>query len=524
MAQGMDLGEIQKWIEDRRTHYEGAVKLIRQALANFHHHSPEGRHMIYRVASRGDYQLSDELKTVQSIKAKLEQKWASGRVLDTILRDGGLREDKVIELLRNNDLDATWLDDMRASKKIFVTETAEGKVYTTTSEVRDKLAKYTIFNMEDVVGCKVVAIYPQHLDPLAKAIKEAIARDVYTVESEEEVVQESGYRGHHFVVRPQLTTYHPFTCEIQLVTMLHETWAFKTHDLTYKGKVKAEYRKEARLLSDALRVIDDQSELLMQKISEKLHTEDQRRDACKKNLFKSLLDKSVAESPDIRPIAEMIQNEMGRLAHGRVDHVLAMLAEYPKVHGHDRHFCRAIGLLAALRRDNDLDSVALHYLDRLVAESPNTAKADGMIFKGLLFYCFDRVEDAISVTRDAIRVADAHSEVLEGFLARQNFAYYIADAEKGQWEVDGRNALQEARALLEGQETLKAEHEKTLADTAGYFEISFGKSLQDVEAGWEKCKKAAEEHPLGVDLPKSYLRIHAIRALSKMLDFMLKQE
>ncbi len=520
----MDIGEIQKWIEDRRQMYEAALNLIRQELLKFWHYSPQGRRMIYRVASRGDYQQGVELKTVQSIKGKLEQKTAGGKVLDAILKKGEIGQGELIGLVRRNDLDEFWLEEMVGRKKILVSEGAGGKVFTTTREARDKLVNYSIYNIEDIIGCKIVAIYPQYMEVLARAITEEIGRRVYGVESEEEVTQESGYRGHHFVVRPTLAGYNPYMCEIQLVTMLDETWAFKTHDLTYKGRVKPEYKKEARLLSDALRVIDDQSEFLMQKIADKVLAEDQKRDICKRNLFKKLLEESAKESPDIEPIARIIQTEMDRLAHGQVDHIFSQLAGYSKAHGNDRHFCRAVGLLAALRRDNDLDQMALHSADRLIAESAEKDKAKAMIFKGLLLYCFDRTEDGIVLSRDAVRVADGSGNVLDRFLARQNLGYWIADADRKQFEEEGKVALEEASRLLEQDQSLKAKHLKTLQDTQGYFEITFGKTLEELEAGWQKCKEASEGHPLGTELPKSYLRIHQVRVLSKMLDMALKHE
>jgi ppGpp synthetase/RelA/SpoT-type nucleotidyltranferase len=63
--------------------------------------------------------------------------------------------------------------------------------------------------------------------------------------------------------------------------MLDETWAYKTHDLTYKGgEVDPAYEHHVRLLSDALRVLDDQSQLLDRQIRETKQLRDAFLFAC----------------------------------------------------------------------------------------------------------------------------------------------------------------------------------------------------------------------------------------------------
>lgn len=273
-------------------------------------------------------------------------------------------------------------------------------------------------------------------------------------------------------------------------------------------------------MSDALRVIDDQSELLMRAITDKQHAENQKRNVCKQQLLTALLERSVTASPPIAPIVELIQREMNHLSHGKVIHIIEKLADYSKDHKVNHHFCRALGLLAALRRDDELDSLALNYADRFLAESPPTAKAVPMNFRGLLLYCFDRIPDAIAQTREAIVAADAEGQPKLRFVTRQNLAYYIADGENAQSKEEGSRTLEEAKAILDQDQDLMAEKKmKVLMSTLGYFKITFGKDLNEVEDGWKLCRDATDGHPMGPVGAKAYLAIHQARALLRMLDF-----
>ncbi len=216
----MTIEEIDKFVNQprRKDQYMRVLNHMETLLRQYHYHIPEGRRVIYRVATREDYQQGDKFKRVQRIQEKINKK----------------REEQ---------------------KK------------------RGKEPSYSIHDVGDIIGVRVVCVYPSDVDVVSNFIRSEHKKNLEIVPREDkEIRKKSGYREHRFVVRHVNPTLSVIKCEIQIVTMLSEAWSFKEHRLIYgkANKIKETYVKQSRLLSDGLAVLDGQSELLAQEVEEEM--------------------------------------------------------------------------------------------------------------------------------------------------------------------------------------------------------------------------------------------------------------
>ncbi len=282
------LKEIEDFIGETESRYMQVMTYIKDLLREYHDYNPEGRRVLYRVASRGDYQQGKELKKIQRIQQKIKE-----------------RQEK--------------------QKK-------EGK-----------RATYSIRNIGDIIGIRLICVYPSDVDVVRDYIRSKDGKKLNIVE-DREVKKKSGYRAHHFTVKHPDSTLVTIKCEIQVVTILFEAWSFKEHRLIYEKEteVKEAHGKRSELLSDALAVLDRQTEVLAEEIEEELVEEERKKAATRLDFMKKLVTtESDYEKPEqkenFQKLKKYIIKNEEQLHYIDPSEILGSLEEYKNHFGVDEN-------------------------------------------------------------------------------------------------------------------------------------------------------------------------------------------
>ena len=444
----------QELLQRRQDQYLRVLNTARNLLENYRNYLAEGRRTIYRVASRADYQgQGQEFKTTKSVEKKIEQK----------------KKDNT---------------------------------------------GYSLKDLEDIVGLRVVCFYPSDIETVAQYIRQLNKRDLLIIRDEPKKY-ESGYRGHHFVVTLTEAALEEIRCEIQIVTMLFEAWACKTHSLTYKGKdKKSEHRKHAQLLADALRVADEHSEFLKQLATKERELDEQRKNAARIQFASSIIPKvRIKESGKARQqtdlIVEHIMKNEADLHYGDVNKVIGQIQECKGKYGITPGLCNAAALLASLRDQNDLDWFAKDFAQALVDNAPDDKRWYRHL-KELVCFCCGELEEAIAEAQIALTEAEAAGDTELALLSRNNIGYYIAETGDSSQEHYARECI---------GKVIGEDKRPEFLDTYGYVLIVFGQTEEEVREGLSICCDACTKDP-SLEVAKQFLKIHKMKAYEHMLELL----
>lgn len=469
------LEEIREFLRQRESSYRQVLDHVKGLMDKFHLFTEDGKRTIYRVATRKDYQ-GEDLKTVESIQDKLKKRRQE-------LKDKG---------------------------------------------VKDPYTQYTLTDVEDIVGLKVICIYPSdvkivrdyinklyHEGNFAKCKEELVVGKVdVRTESGEIEKRESGYEAYHFTVSPPggLSMFH---CEIQVLTLLQEAAAVKSHDLIYKpnGAVKEEYVAQAKLLSDSLRVADEQSMVLEQGILEKRRIERERKNVAKRAIMSEIVQR--VQSSQDSELSELIGdiNQRENLALANIDDLVnRVICLVGKRKQADLNICRIASYLATQREGSDLDAWALELIDRYIAKAVGVIKGQGHLFKGLILWGLSK-DGTIEETKKALWHGERLKDADLICTAKGNISHFIADL-----EIRDQRDL----ALEYSEEACNAKPDWHRLDTYGYVRIVFGKDVREVEEGWDKCKQAYGQAS-DKNVAQPFLHIAQNKALERLTQFAQKE-
>jgi len=449
-----DISQIQTYLSSRKQNYLQVLNKIKQKLVEYSQYDVFGKRALYRVASRGDYQFGDELKTAQSIYKKIQEKRREGD------------------------------------------------------------SSYRVDNVNDVIGLRLVCVYPSDVQLVLNfltGLHDSRFFGYYEVMPEE---RDTGYRAYHIDVALSDVDLIDYKCEIQVVTMLEETWSYKTHDLIYKPKeaITKEQGEQARLLSDLLHAIDEQCQLLERQIKGSIEEENQRKEGARLALISSLAKVDNVSKKALCEIRDGIMQDKEKLHCGDTTDTLQKLVKYMHDSGIDLDVCRVVMLLCTLRESDDLDQFAIDHVEKLIRkledEGNQVELCDAYQSAGLFFYCLGMPFEAIERTKKALEISGS-SNSLESSRLRSNIAYFIAD---------GNIQEEKDLAIKYAQEAYK-NHPKDLPvlDTLGYVEITFGKTSDEVRNGLQKCEKVYEADP-DKALATPYFHLHSKRAYKRLLE------
>jgi len=449
-----DIDTYQELLKRRQPQYERVLNTIRHKLDDYSKFHPEGKRAIYRVASRAAYQDGQEFKSPESVAKKIQQK-------------------------------------------------------------RISRPEYSLNDVEDIVGLRVVCVYPSDIEIVAKYIR-GLAGNELSIISDQKKDYQSGYTGHHFVVSLIDPALNDIKCEVQVVTMLFEAWAYKTHPLTYKGIEKnEEHERHAQLLADALRVADEHSEFLKLLIMRKRELDERRKNAARIHFASRIIpgdpiQEDVSSTKETEKLVDYILESEANLRSGDVSEILSRIQVCKTQYGITPGLVRATVLLASLRETNDLDWLALDMAQGLVMVSQDKDKGRAHRLKSLVCFCCGKLEDAIRESEFSLRNAEANGDVELAHLARNNIAYFIADVGDSGREEYARECI---------GKVIQEDKRPEFLDTYGYVLISFGKTPEEIEEGLSFCSKACAQDS-SPEVGQRFLDIHKKKAYERMLEIL----
>lgn len=136
------------------------------------------------------------------------------------------------------------------------------------------VSEYELFEkIEDIAGVRIVCEY---IGDVYELVEWLVNHPQFNLHSsiDDKISKPSteGYRGVHLTVRTSVfyqgATFNDILVEIQIRTAYQNSWAMKTHDLTYKRaySLPANLLKQMKILSDTLYNADQTAEILKEEI------------------------------------------------------------------------------------------------------------------------------------------------------------------------------------------------------------------------------------------------------------------
>ncbi len=366
-----------------------------------------------------------------------------------------------------------------------------------------------LLELNDVIGLTIVVQYPDQREVAVAELRAQLGKDIVVGEAE---VHENkrGYYAHHAICS-RLYGIHTLRCEVQVKTMLHNAWAQKMHDLTYKPGGSLDTRLEKLMIAGAnmIESAEQQSQTIRDMILVSWDVErDARRQACE-YVFEEMLRYNSDLWKDIPEQTEV------QMLHGDIEAAITWLAkEEPgsqrltelleRVNACGKRAARFgwlfAGRLASIRPDENLVSSCILLTDRWLKALP------GHVRKGdirsseisaipLMFYIMNNFDDAI---RYADRLLDmlAGSKLESKALAviRFNRAQFLVEREYHAPTKDAgdRAALRREIELVFDDEALRLNEdiESSIQDLRGLIQITFGDTKEEVRAGIGLCTDA----------------------------------
>jgi ppGpp synthetase/RelA/SpoT-type nucleotidyltranferase len=152
-------------------------------------------------------------------------------------------------------------------------------------------------DLPDVIGVTVVVYYPDQIKTTMKRVIDELRPQGIHLDGSIEEKTEFGYHAYHAVVVSKRGPHVGLRCEVQCKTMLHDSWATKMHDLTYKPLAYLEPRLELLMqaFGDTLERVERQSQAIRDMILERWNAEADRRRITHASLF-SLLESTMERS------------------------------------------------------------------------------------------------------------------------------------------------------------------------------------------------------------------------------------
>lgn len=144
---------------------------------------------------------------------------------------------------------------------------------------------FFIKDVWDIVALTVVYNYDSECE-LAAAYAKANGGHIFEIIHHEQRTA-NGYYAHHLVANCKKAACFGRLCEIQLKTVLHDAWANKTHDLTYKplDQLDPRIQQQMQLIGGILQGVEKQSEILRSLIEEQWEEDSERRSAARRALI-----------------------------------------------------------------------------------------------------------------------------------------------------------------------------------------------------------------------------------------------
>lgn len=397
-------------------------------------------------------------------------------------------------------------------------------------------------DIHDICGVTVVCFYPSDLDRLLEFIEKNKTQPLFEFGkgSFKPPLQDDGYSAHHIKIVGK-GRFTGLTCELQLKTILTQAWGTKTHDLTYKpsGDIDARLAVHINKLGYTLQLIDQQSEILKDLITEAWSMDVRRRKVARMHMVMSI---SASSSKRVRALLKHFKDHEADLAtkdfsDSAVDEFEQMLNNIRENEGLTPDFCRIVGIYAVNRDSGDRNGFALDTVDELRDEIGASGNQDAyrkvIILRSVLAMALGEYPDAIESGRWVVEHDKAKNGGRPPINASANLAYFLSEASYHRYydEAVGGGLLDTAVSKACGQEALQIvhdleasklpkEYEIEIRDTIGAVKICCGGTEELIKEGLAQCKLSFEEGQKSAakDAIKAFYDLHEKRAFRRILD------
>jgi ppGpp synthetase/RelA/SpoT-type nucleotidyltranferase len=363
--------------------------------------------------------------------------------------------------------------------------------------------------ISDIVGLTVIVSYPDQVKPVAERMQQALeAQGIARIAEKEHA---GAYYANHRIYRSTRARHQGLCCEVQCKTLLHDAWAAKMHDLTYKpqGAMDVRLRGLIEAISMTLEGLEQQSEIVRNIIVSRQLVERRPFQASLKvlhrGLYRALRDEwtSRGAMKGLEELWATIQEAEERTEEldDRDFESLAARVREAAANPQSAAVCWILAVkLVALRISPERIGLLTDLAGDLMEAAPRLLKTKLITKRELWLFPvgFYVVQDFGHAIEYADRLL-AHSRKL-GFDEAVNWALQF---NKATWLLE-RETLRQSKPGVYARigkevsrllDNLRADRKYSengeLEDTDGLLLIVYGATKEEVRAGIDKCNQAA---------------------------------
>ncbi len=505
----------QKYDSIPKRDYEDVQKMIAEDFRIYR--QGKGKKFVRFIAPR------DEIKGFNSVLKKIRRK-REEYALKMMASALEVTTDCLLGTKKSKDVEDYLKDYLK-----------DPRVEAVLKELMNLKSVYNFENIEDLIGVKIICPYPSDTAEVISWINDYRGFCVVTPDKEARVETLRGYRGYHYTIKlggERIFTHSRLTsigCEVQIKTVNEEAWDAKTHELSYKKEwaIKKELAKHMKLFSDALQVVDEESEILKIQMEEEEEEEEKRRQTAATVYLKT---------PTVIEYLEKLgYNQQNIQDKKKLIDIANKMDEIVRAQGVNIELCKLAALLALVHNDESMEIRALGYSTTLT--NINTSNARAYNVKGSICWALNKLFEAITNTEKAIELAEEQKKAAEALSAEDqkkeveevlsaakiNYAYWVGYA----YWVD-ENLKEEARKRRDKALQYLDEFPPDAAtqDTKGFLKIVFGETFKEVEEGRKLIREAMFEQATKDqnELACAFYLQHENLALKKLITILNKRK
>ena len=403
-------------------------------------------------------------------------------------------------------------------------------------KARDKIPK--VADIHDIAAATLICFYPSDVDLVTKFIEDN-PPNAFEIFDEVRVIDTPDYYAVHMILQGK-GNYLGATCELQIKTIFTQSWGQKTHDIIYKppGDIAENLRIHMLKLSNTLRLLDEQSEIVKNLIEEAWRMDRRRRVTAQKSLLSATVE---SLHPELQAIKDYWSSHEDAITSAEADSaiIIDLDAMFLKAKANTAtltlDLCRLISVYALTRISRDRNDSAIDLIDEYIG----TLKRKSISYKqALVVRCnaamsMGEYEECLDGARRVCELADKENpKGLSALKAYVNYAYYLSEAyyhrafdePTGQGKRDTSEtddcATQALKIIKERVNDIDGKDQfEQMYDTVGAVLISCGSTEDEIRKGLDYCRKAVEAAP-DKDIQKmlqEFFDLHERRAFRRLL-------
>lgn len=318
--------------------------------------------------------------------------------------------------------------------------------------------------------------------------------------------------------------------------MLHDAWAAKTHDLTYKplGQNDPRLDKMMNMFADSLQAIEAQSEMLRDIIEERWTAENGWRQALRSSLFEFLpiwMDEGV-HSDLGKALRESITNNKDYLAKAddnddRLQNIAAQIDDLCESSLREGYFLEVYMSIVRNRPKERARALerALQWLDIADQEClENRARPHEVWSVPLIFYVCADLGGAISAAEKLDAGKSLHGRDRE--VLRFNLANHLIENAYFRLPeniVERDDLEKRIRSLIASAATLRADDPTPFFDAEGMLVVAFSQNPKEVRESIDLIEQGNQNVPEeDANAASNYYELHARLAWRRLFELETK--